>query len=108
MFPLHEELGQSLSWDHLSSPEELIPHSEGDHLDAVLEVALTPRQLFPDIDASSLQTSIESDDDDVFNTVCSRFPLKDVQELKVQLNFFFWTNLMTTMMILNVNKTSKI
>ena len=66
MLPLHEEVGQSLSWDHLSSPKDLIPHSEGDHLDAVLEVALTPRQLFPDIDASSLQTSIESDDDDVF------------------------------------------
>ena len=67
MFPLHEEVGQSLSWDHLTSPEELIPHSERDHLDAVLEVALTPRQLFPDIDASPLQTSVESDDDDVFN-----------------------------------------
>ena len=66
MFPLHEEEDESLSWDHLTSPEELIPHSEQDHSDRVLDDALTPRQLFPDNYESSLQNSIYSEDDDVF------------------------------------------
>ena len=66
MFPLHEEEHESLSWDHLTSPEELIPHSEQDHSDRVLDDALTPRQLFPDNYESSLQNSIYSEVDDVF------------------------------------------
>ena len=58
MFPLHEKEGQSLSWDHLTSHEELIPQSEQDHLlDRALHDALTPRLLFSDI---------ESENDDVF------------------------------------------
>ena len=67
MFPVYEEEDIALTWDHSTSPQELVPTVEMDTADKNLHDALQPRPLYPDTDLEDFSLTSSDSQDDVFD-----------------------------------------